>query len=239
MTSKNEEVIDISEKGRTKDGKPLSTDRRLFMQFLAFGNCNDSDMLVSSLKKFGLEGALYSDLNDPGGVGLVVMSENPDYFIEDLREFLNQNPFKELNNKPEFTMFGRTYTFGYEDDLKRTLITGPKSKILDDSLKWAIWYPLRRSKNFETLAEEEKRSVLGEHGKIGFKFGKAGYAKDIRLACHGLDKNDNDFVIAVLGKDLYPLSAVVQAMRKTKQTSMYLESLGPFFVGKAIWQSEA
>lgn len=239
MTSKNKEVIDISEKGRTKDGKPLSTDRRLFMQFLAFGNCNDSDKLVSSLKKFGLEGALYSDLNDPGGVGLIVMSENPDYFIEDLREFLNQDPFRELINKPEFTMFGRTYTFGYEDDLERTLITGPKSKILDNSLQWAIWYPLRRSKEFETLPEEEQRSILGEHGKIGFKFGKAGYAKDIRLACHGLDKNDNDFVIAVLGKDLYPLSAVVQAMRKTKQTSMYLESLGPFFIGKAIWQSEA
>jgi chlorite dismutase len=62
--------------------------------------------------------------------------------------------------------------------------------------------------------------------------------RDIRLASHGLDKNDNDFVIGVLGKDLFPLSALIQAMRKTKQTSQYLESLGPFFVGKAIWQSE-
>jgi len=26
-------------------------------------------------------------------------------------------------------------------------------------------------------------------------------------------------------------------MRKTQQTSMYLERLGPFFVGRALWQS--
>ncbi|MGH7791946.1 MAG: chlorite dismutase family protein, partial [Thermodesulfobacteriota bacterium] len=99
------------------------------------------------------------------------------------------------------------------------------------------WYPLQRVKSFENLPEDEQRAVLGEHGKVGFRYGKAGYAKDIRLSCHGLDKNDNDFVIGLLGKELYPLSSVVQAMRKTKQTSKYLESLGPFFVGKAIWQS--
>jgi hypothetical protein len=29
----------------------------------------------------------------------------------------------------------------------------------------------------------------------------------------------------------------VQAMRKTQQTALYLERLGPFFVGRAIWQS--
>jgi chlorite dismutase len=79
--------------------------------------------------------------------------------------------------------------------------------------------------------------VLGEHGKLGFKFGNAGYAKDIRLACHGLDKNDNDFVIGILGKDLYHMSILIQAMRKTKQTSQHLESLGPFFVGKTLFQS--
>jgi len=26
-------------------------------------------------------------------------------------------------------------------------------------------------------------------------------------------------------------------MRKTQQTSLYLERLGPFFVGRALWQS--
>jgi hypothetical protein len=26
-------------------------------------------------------------------------------------------------------------------------------------------------------------------------------------------------------------------MRRTEQTAQYLDSLGPFFIGKAVWQS--
>lgn len=105
-------------------------------------------------------------------------------------------------------------------------------------MPWAIWYPLRRSGSFEQLSGQEQRVVLMEHGGIGRAFGREGYGHDIRLACHGLDKNDNDFVIGLLGPELHPLSSIVQRMRKTKQTSLHLESLGPFFVGKAVWQSE-
>ena len=63
------------------------------------------------------------------------------------------------------------------------------------------------------------------------------FVHDVRLACHGLDRDDNDFVIGLIGKALFPLSAVVQAMRKTQQTSLYLDRLGPFFVGRAVWQT--
>ena len=79
--------------------------------------------------------------------------------------------------------------------------------------------------------------ILAEHGAIGMSYGAGDYAHDIRLACYGLDKNDNDFVIGLLGKELFPLSHIVQAMRKTQQTSLYLDRLGPFFVGRAVWQS--
>ena len=51
-------------------------------------------------------------------------------------------------------------------------------------------------------------------------------------------KEDNDFVVALLGPELFPLSSIVQRMRKTKQTSSYLERLGPFFAGKAVWRRE-
>ncbi len=78
--------------------------------------------------------------------------------------------------------------------------------------------------------------ALMEHGGIGRAFGRAGLAYDIRLACHGMDKNDNDFVVALLGAELYPLSMVVQRMRKTTQTSQHLERLGPFFIGRVAWQ---
>ena len=51
------------------------------------------------------------------------------------------------------------------------------------------------------------------------------YAHDIRLACYGLDKNDNDFVIGLIGKELHPLSHVVQAMRTTRQTAEFRDKL--------------
>jgi chlorite dismutase len=230
--------LDLSEKGKDKDGQTISLNRRLFMQLLAFGASRNPGPLVEALEQADVDGALYLDLNDPQGVALVAMHEDPDYFVTELRQLLNQPAFTSLTPKPEYTMFGRTYALGYESDLESVLITRPRRRVLDPEWPWAVWYPLRRVKTFETLPEQEQKVVLMEHGGIGMSFGKANLAHDIRLACHGLDKNDNDFVIALLGRELYPCSAVVQTMRKTKQTSHYLESLGPFFVGKAVWQAK-
>ena len=50
-----------------------------------------------------------------------------------------------------------------------------------------------------------------------------------------MDRDDNDFVIGLIGKDLFPLSALVQSMRRTQQTALYLDRLGPFFIGRAVW----
>jgi len=40
----------------------------------------------------------------------------------------------------------------------------------------------------------------------------------------------------LVGADLHPLSACVQAMRKTRQTAGFIAHMGPFFVGRAAWQ---
>ena len=134
-------------------------------------------------------------------------------------------------------MLGRTYALGYEPDLEDVLLQRPRRTVLNPAWPWAVWYPLRRSGRFAQLPADEQRVILAEHGAIGMSFGAGDYAHDVRLACHGLDKDDNDFVVGLIGKDLFPLSAIVQAMRKTQQTSLYLERLGPFFVGRAVWQS--
>ena len=134
-------------------------------------------------------------------------------------------------------MFGRTYSSGREADLEDWLLRKPKRNALNPQLKWAVWYPLRRKPEFEALPKEEQGKMLYEHAKIGMSYGQAGFAHDIRLACHGLDPNDNEFVLGILSPDLYPLSRLVQDMRKTQQTSKYMQSLGPFFVGKVLWQS--
>jgi chlorite dismutase len=75
---------------------------------------------------------------------------------------------------------------------------------------------------------------LREHAQIGFAYGQAELAHDVRLACHGLDAEDNEFVIGLVGKELHPLSHLVQTMRKTKQTSEYIAKMGPFFIGLAL-----
>lgn len=231
-----EEVADVTEKGRSEAGTVISADRRLFMQLLAYGDCPDSAPLVEALAQAKISGVLYEDINDPQGVALLTFSDNADYFVEETRAFLNRPPFSKLTPKPEYTMLGRTYAIGYEQDLERTLISRPRDRVTDPDLPWAIWYPLRRAGSFEQLPAEEQRVILMEHGGIGRAFGKAGHGYDIRLACHGLDKHDNDFVVGLVGPDLHPLSVIVQRMRKTKQTSLHLERLGPFFIGKVVWQ---
>jgi Chlorite dismutase len=231
------EPPDISERGGMKNGQPQRSDERLFMQLLVYGGCRDAAALGAALSAHGVEGAVYEDANDPQGVGILTVTKDPNFFLNTLRPILNATAFASLVAKPEFTMLGRTYAIGYEPDLAEAILHRPRRNVLTKEWPWAVWYPLRRSGRFAQLPPEEQRVILAEHGAIGMSFGAGDYAHDVRLACYGLDKNDNDFVIGLLGKDLYPLSAIVQAMRKTQQTALYLDRLGPFFVGRAVWQS--
>lgn len=230
------QALDLSEKGKNKAGEPTSTHRRLFMQFYAFGNVTQSGALIDVLAASGLPGVLYHDLNDPRGVGFLTFSEAPDYFVTEVRTFLNHSSFSNLTPKPEYTMFGRTYSIGYERDVEHHLAIEPRLKVCNPDYPWAIWYPLRRFGTFEQLNQEAQFDLLREHGSIGRAYGAAGYGTDIRLASYGLDKQDNDFTVALLGPELFPLSSIVQAMRKTGQTSRHMQKMGPFFVGKAVWQ---
>jgi chlorite dismutase len=238
---KGPEPPDLSEKGGVKNGQPQRSDVRLFMQFLAFGGTAGEDVrtetLVDAIDAADIAGVLYEDVNDPRGFGLLTLDEDPNFFIDRVRRMLNGPAFRSLVQKPEYTMLGRTYALGYEPELVDVLQHRPRRTVLNPDWKWGVWYPLRRSGRFAQLPVDEQRVILAEHGAIGMSYGAADYAHDIRLACHGLDKDDNDFIVGLIGKDLFPLSSIVQAMRKTQQTALYLERLGPFFVGRAVWQS--
>lgn len=231
------EAPDLREKGGPKAGAPQALDRRLFIQLTAFGGCADPAPLAGALAASGARAALYEDLNDPRGVAVAAASEDPGFFAGPLRRLFNSGPFAGLTPKTAYAMLGRTYSIGYEPDLEDWLVAKPQRTLLNPAWPWAVWYPLRRTGAFSRLPAEEQRQILKEHGAIGFAFGDADHAHDIRLACHGLDQSDNDFVIGLTGKALYPLSALVQAMRRTVQTSTYIEKMGPFFVGRAAWQA--
>ncbi len=233
-SASSENTLDLSERG----GNGAASNRRLFMQFHAFTDVSDPATIVEAMEITGVPGALYEDANDPYGVGVVTFTEHPDDFVGPIRKLYMGEPFVRFDRKPEFTMLGRTYAIGYERDLDETLIDRPRRTLLHPDWPWAIWYPLRRKGGFSQLPRDEQMDILKEHGSIGMRFGAADAGHDIRLACHGLDANDNDFVIGVVGPELAPLSKLIETMRKTKQTSTWLERLGPFFVGKKVWQSD-
>lgn len=219
-----------------------SLDRRLFMQFLAFTGCGDTQSVVEAVKSSegsAIDAVVYESATDPTGVAVAFAHEDPGFFIDSVRPLIQGPGFEGagLIPQPEFTMFGRSYSIGYEPDLEETVIHRPKRHLFHPDWPWAIWYPLRRKGSFEQLSRDEQMAILKEHGEIGMRFGRSGLAYDIRLACHGLDASDNDFIIGLMGKQLHPLSAIVQTMRKTKQTSTHLEQLGPFWVGRAVYKS--
>jgi hypothetical protein len=224
--------VDLTERGA--GGKTL--DRRLFVQLQVFTGCADPKPLALTLERSGAEAVLYRDLNDPRGVGVLALAEDPAYLVGRFRELLSAEPFEALTHRPELTMVGRTYASGFEANLAEWLLERPRRTVLNPAWPWAIWYPLRRTGAFARLAREDQGKILHEHATIGRAYGEADHAHDIRLACYGLDTNDNDFVIGLVGRALHPLSHLVQAMRRTIQTSDYIEKLGPFFVGHALWQ---
>jgi len=227
----------VQERGASKNGALQTLNRRLFMQLQVFGGCQNTAPAVEAVAARRIEGALYQDVNDPQGIAILTMHEDPTGFVTTSRELLSNEPFRSLIHKPELTMLGRTYSSGFEPDLADWLLHRPRRTALNPAWPWAIWYPLRRTGAFAKLPPQEQGAILREHGTIGRAYGDADLAHDIRLACHGLDRNDNEFVIGLIGKELHPLSHIVQTMRKTRQTSEFIQSMGPFFIGRALWKS--
>ena len=236
-TKSEEPKLDIKEYGAPKQGQPQVTEKRLFAQLHVWTGSRKPEDLIPAIQSSGLEAVLYLDANDPQGVGVLILTENPAVFTEAARKLFTSEPFANLTPRPEMTMMGRTYSAGREPDLEDWLLHKPRRNAFNPEMKWAMWYPLHRKAEFELLTKEEQGKILYEHAKIGIAYGQAGYAHDIRLACHGLDRNDNEFVLGIVGPDLYPLSRLVQDMRKTQQTGRYMQSMGPFFVGKVLYQS--
>ena len=230
-------AISLAERGRDEQGNPIVSERRLWVQLLAFTGSVPEQELVRTLRDASLEGVLYADINDPNGYALLTFAQDPAHFIDVVRPFVRDSEFGTLRHRSELAMLGRTYTIGYESDLDEALIARPRRTMLNPAWPWAVWYPLRRSGSFEQLPPDEQRRMLMEHGGIGRAFGRDDHAHDVRLSCHGLGTDDNDFVVGLVAPSLIGPSAIVQRMRRTQHTALYLERLGPFFVGRAIQQS--
>ena len=227
------EPVDLREVGASIDGEPQVSDRRLFLQLHVFEDCSDPTNIVEVLEKSNLNAVLYDDINNPTGIGVLFIVEDPAMLATAARDLLaGLQQAANVSYRPEMTMIGRTYSSGREPNLEEWLLNKPLQNALNPDFPWAIWYPLRRNPEFYRLEHRERGRILGEHAMLGRSYAAGGHASDIRLACFGLDTNDNEFVIGLVGPELYPLSRLIQDMRSTEQTTKYIESLGPFFVGK-------
>jgi chlorite dismutase len=238
-------VIDVVEYGGKKDGERQSMDRRLFMQLLVFdaasGHTGDSlaNALGALLRQRQIPGVVYADVQDPHGVGLLTWSTEPAHFVKAVRPLFCMPELAPAALRRGWSMIGRTYGQGHEPDLAHALLQRSVDNVTREGFPWHVWYPLRRTGAFARLPPEETGPILREHATIGMAYGQHELAHDVRLACHGMDEADNEFVIGLVGKDLHPLSHLVQTMRKTRQTSEYIAKMGPFFVGYVLHRSVA
>ena len=232
--------IDVSEYGGKREGVRQVVDRRLFMQLLVFdapaGGSGDrmAEQVAGHCARGRVSAVVYADAVEPRGVGLLTWSEDPAHFVRVVRPLFASDEMARASTRPGFAMLGRTYSTGHEPELEWTLLRRPIENVMNERHRWHVWYPLRRTPAFARLEPHEQSQVLREHAQIGMAYGAQALAHDVRLACYGLDTGDNEFVIGLVGQDLHPLSHLVQAMRKTRQTSEFIEKMGPFFVGYVL-----
>jgi aryl-alcohol dehydrogenase-like predicted oxidoreductase len=227
---------DLRELGPVRNGVRQAIDQRLYLQLQVFTGVTDQAAIADAARESDLDIVVYADVSDPQGIGILSTVTDPGEFVGPVRELLTSPPFAGLQRVPEMTMLGRTYATGHEPDLEEWLLRRPREAAHDTKAPWAVWYPLRRKSEFYRLPKAEQGAILAEHGGIGRRFAGAGYVQDIRLESYGLDRDDNEFVLGLVSARLDWLSKLVKAMRGTRQTAEYLESLGPFFVGRAIVQ---
>lgn len=232
--------VDVNEYGGKKDGVKQSVNRRLFMQLLVFDVPPGASVtaaqaeLETQLGKAGVTSVIYADANAPRGLGLLTWHEDPAYFVSHVRPAFGGQELSRVEFRTDFAMLGRTYSTGHEPELEFVLLERPVKNVLHPEYGWHVWYPLRRKGTFAKLEPIDQSHILREHAALGMAYGQAELAHDIRLACHGIDAKDNEFVIGLVGRTLHPLSHLVQAMRKTRQTSEFIAQMGPFFVGRVL-----
>lgn len=237
---------ELREVGAVNGGERQYMKKRLYMQLrlldVDLKSVSSMDDFIENVKSLftSIPSVLYRDSSSSNSVGLLVWSEDPSLFTEGVCSALTHALIAgKYSERPGWTMFGKTYSNGHEKDLNEYLFKKPIRTVTHADWDWALWYPLRRRGPFYIQPAADQCRMLLHHAAIGKAFSDVGGAHDVRLKCFGMDALDNEYVVGIIGDDLHGLSRVVEEMRKTRHTAEFLESLGPFFVGKKIWSSPA
>jgi len=220
----------------------MKMDKRMYFQCIVYDVSTASECakiqqnLHNSLKSKSIPHVIYDDTQNASAFGLLIWNTDPSMFATQIRPVLQERQFDLAKQRPGWTMFGKTYTNGHEKDMEHFLLKKPVLAALEEKNVFGIWYPMRRKGEFWMLEPDLKCQYVLHHASIGRAYGAAGMATDVRLNCFGMDEADNEFVIGLIGQDLNILSKIIQDMRMTKHTSLYMDKLGPFFVGHKKFQ---
>src|SRR5260221_4004361 len=97
---------DLLETGAPQQGAPQTLGRRLFCQLHVFTGCLDAAPVVEAALSSRLDAAVYADVNDPRGVGVLVMSEDPAVLTGAAQELLTRPPLSSLTTAPDLNIIG-------------------------------------------------------------------------------------------------------------------------------------
>ncbi len=185
-------TIDVNEYGGKKDGVKQSMNRRLFMQLLVYRG-GSGQTALDAFREKKVPAVVYADTMDPTSFAVLTWHEDPSHFISAVRPILAKSADGTL--RTDFGMLGRSYATGHEPELEWTLLKRPIENVMNETYRWHVWYPLRRKGAFAKLEPIDQSHILREHAALGIAYGQQELATDIRLACHGIDAGDNEFVI--------------------------------------------
>ena len=232
--------IDVNEYGGKKDGERQAMNRRLFMQLLVFdapaGEAADEigKDVEAQLRRNAVAGVVYADASNPRGLGLLTWSEDPAHFVQAVRPLFTAGLAAQGGPAAAVHDAGPHLRHGPRAG-PRLRPPAPRHPQRDeDGVPVARLVPAAPHGRVRAARPPRAGPILREHAQIGMAYGRPELAHDVRLACHGLDAEDNEFVIGLVGRELHPLSHLVQAMRKTRQTSEFIAKMGPFFVGYVL-----
>jgi len=211
------------------------SDNTLFLQLQVFdiepaaGPRAMVSALSRRLREKRIDGVIYGDANDHRGIGLLTWATNPGDILDNVHALLGGKRFSALTPRPGWVMFGRV---GSDQPYGTTVET-----LLNGSQSWAVWYPVRNKPEWGSLDAGSQQSVHDEHIEAAKSFIAEGRVSYARLACHGLDPEDNDYISYMAAADLGDISSLAEAIRGTAQVSTHTDKMGPVFVGRKIWQN--
>ncbi len=201
------------------------TESSLFVQLLVFTDCAEITPLLLPLDHLSLDFVVYKHFNDPQGIALLAMTDDPELIVTDLRDMVCSRAFRILMQRPDLTMTGRTWDgSGRPSDQLAAVVKNAERS-------WGLWYPMRGTPAFAGLDEAEQSTVLDSitsaAGLNADEFGQ------VWLKSHALDHGGNQFIHGVHARSPRHLSYFVEAITRTEQYTEHIAGAGPFFVGRA------